>query len=100
MSTIEVACAPTDDGWRCEARVDDGRTAGRHVVTVRRADAARLLGGRAPVDDRDVEGLVRATFGFLLEREPQSSILASFDITVVARYFPEYETEIRRRRRG
>jgi hypothetical protein len=40
---------------------------------------------------------VRRSFEFLLEREPKESILASFDLTVIARYFPEYESEIARR---
>jgi hypothetical protein len=44
-----------------------------------------------------VERLVEATFAFLLEREPRSSILASFDPAVVRRYFPEYDAEVARR---
>jgi hypothetical protein len=39
---------------------------------------------------------VRACFDFLLEREPKESILRSFDVTVIGRYFPEFETTIRR----
>jgi len=30
-----------------------------------------------------------------LEREPKESILSRFDVTVVRRYFPEFEDEIR-----
>jgi hypothetical protein len=40
---------------------------------------------------------VRKSFLFLLEREPKESILRSFDLTVISRYFPEYEREITRR---
>jgi hypothetical protein len=32
-----------------------------------------------------------------LEREPKESILRSFELTVISRYFPEYEREIARR---
>ena len=37
------------------------------------------------------------SFRFLLEREPKESILRSFDLTVISRYFSEYEREITRR---
>jgi hypothetical protein len=33
----------------------------------------------------------------LLEREPKESILTRFDLSVIGRYFPEYEREIKRR---
>jgi hypothetical protein len=35
-----------------------------------------------------------ATFAFLLEREPKESILSSFDVSVIGRYFPGFEREI------
>jgi hypothetical protein len=37
---------------------------------------------------------VRAAFAFLLDREPKESILRRFDVTVIARYFPEFEETI------
>ena len=49
--------------------------------------------GLAGVPDDD---LVRASFLFLLEREPASSILRRFRLDVIERYFPEYRTEIGR----
>lgn len=42
-------------------------------------------------------GILLGVFRFLLEREPASAILASFDLEDVNRYFPEFEEEIRRR---
>ncbi len=33
-------------------------------------------------------------FAFLLEREPRESILHSFDLPVIGRYFPEWESEM------
>ncbi|MDZ7684333.1 MAG: hypothetical protein U5O39_04470 [Gammaproteobacteria bacterium] len=48
--------------------------------------AAELSGGDATDTD-----LVERSFEFLLEREPASSILRSFELPVIARYFPEYE---------
>jgi len=40
---------------------------------------------------------VRRSFEFLLEREPKESILTRFDLSLISRYFPEYEREIKRR---
>jgi hypothetical protein len=45
----------------------------------------------------DLERVVRASFEFLLEREPASSILPAFSLEVIGRYFPEYERELPRR---
>lgn len=46
------------------------------------------------------EELVRRSFEFLLEREPNTSILSSFAISSINRYFPEYEREMRDRIQG
>jgi hypothetical protein len=45
----------------------------------------------------DEARLVRASFEFLLEREPASSILRRFDLDVIGQYFPGYLDTIRRR---
>jgi hypothetical protein len=44
--------------------------------------------------------LVRASFEFLLEREPATSILHEFSLDLISRYFPGYPAEIRPRLRG
>lgn len=41
--------------------------------------------------------MVEASFAFLLERESRELILREFDLPLINRYFPEYESEIRRR---
>lgn len=64
-----------------------------HRVRVTKADLSRLSEDRAP------EELLRASFQFLLEREPNTSILASFALPLISRYFPEYEQDIRARLR-
>jgi hypothetical protein len=48
-----------------------------------------LTGGKANLAD-----CVRAAFRFLLEREPKESILSSFDITIISRYFPGFEQDL------
>lgn len=41
------------------------------------------------------EVLVEKSFEFLLDREPNTSILRSFELSVIGRYFPEYEGVIK-----
>jgi hypothetical protein len=41
-----------------------------------------------------MEMLVQKSFEFLLERESNTSILRSFDLPVIQRYFSEYERTI------
>ena len=40
--------------------------------------------------------LLEFSFKFLLERESNTSILPSFDINVITKYFPDYRDEVRR----
>lgn len=46
------------------------------------------------------EWLIIQSFKFLLEREPNTSILAEFDLKDISRYFPEFEAEITARVAG
>ncbi len=46
------------------------------------------------------EELVKASFGFLLEREPATSILHEFSLDIISGYFPGDPAEIRARLRG
>ena len=39
--------------------------------------------------------LLEYSFKFLLEREPNSSILSFFELNIISKYFPEYENEIK-----
>ena len=68
------------------------RTTTTHKVTVDPAYHEKLTGGHV-----SAEKLVEKSFEFLLEREANTSILSSFDLPVIGRYFPEYETTIRKR---
>jgi hypothetical protein len=86
---IDVRCGRDGAGWLCLVRVRAGPFATEHRVTVASGDLARL-DPAAP----DPERLVRAAFAFLLEREPASSILRSFDLPVIGRYFPGWEADV------
>jgi len=80
------------DKSRFRVRVSESARETTHEVTVSPSDYARLAGGKI-----EPEELVRRSFEFLLEREPKESILPQFDLSVISRYFPEYEQEIKRR---
>ena len=92
--TVEVHAKTEGDRWLCDVIVDDAGRRSRHAVTVSRADLERWAGG---AEREDVERLVTRSFEFLLEREPANAILASFDLSVIQRYFPEYDSAFRRR---
>jgi hypothetical protein len=90
MVTVHVE--PSGDGWTCVVAVDQGGDRTIHTVTVKKADAERWAGGSEP---GDVQDLVLRSFEFLLEREPAASILRTFDLATIQRYFPEYDRLIR-----
>ena len=90
MVTVEAQAQSA--GWVCQVGVDHAGERTRHTVTVSGAELARW--GRG--DRRqDVEDLVARSFDFLLLREPPTSILRSFELSAIQRYFPEYDREIR-----
>jgi hypothetical protein len=92
--TVEVSAQGTSSGWRCMVRVVDEQSTSEHSVDVTRADLERLDPGAI-----DPTELVRRSFEFLLEHERKESILRSFDLPAISRYFPEYERQIRRQDR-
>jgi hypothetical protein len=67
---------------------DDGGTS-THTVTLSGADWERLGKPFRSPDD-----LVRASFAYLLAREPKEQILASFDLSQISTYFPGWEREL------
>jgi hypothetical protein len=73
-------------------RVSEGRSETSHAVTVPPEYYQRLAGGKTQPEE-----LIKRSFEFLLERESKESILRRFELPAIARYFPEYEREIKRR---
>lgn len=61
----------------------------QHTVTLTPEYWQKLTNGRV-----SAETLIQKSFEFLLERESNTSILGSFDLPVIQRYFPEYERTI------
>jgi hypothetical protein len=91
---VDVDARALGKGWKCRVLVDTRGEHTEHSVTVSADDLRRWGRGSAK---EDVEDLVRRSFEFLLERETPSSILRTFDLPVIERYFPEYDRVITER---
>jgi hypothetical protein len=76
--------------FRVEVREGQGATT--HQVTV-----PERLGETLELREDDLGRVVLESFRFLLEREPATSILRQFSLGDIARYFPEYPSELARR---
>ncbi len=66
--------------------IRDARGESRHRVTMQ-ADEAERWAKLDAEPSRCVEAAIR----FLIEREPKESILTAFDMSVIRRYFPEFD---------
>lgn len=88
---IEVRCSDASDPFEFEVVVREGGTETHHKVTMSKRTYDQLTDGK-PAPERCIE----AAFRFLLDREPKESILGRFDVTVISRYFPEFERELSR----
>ncbi|MBI4486577.1 MAG: hypothetical protein HY655_11255 [Acidobacteria bacterium] len=73
-----------ESGARYVVTVEEGGGSTTHEVIVWPSDVERYAPGASP------EALVRASFEFLLAREPKEAILRRFELPVIERYFPEY----------
>ena len=82
---VEVRCAADGKGYRCAVDVSDATGTSHHVVRVSARDFDRWGHGRT------ADELVAESFAFLLAREPKESILKEFDLSVIKRYFPDYD---------
>jgi hypothetical protein len=69
--------------------VREKETQSHHLVTLDDAYYHLLTQGKITKED-----LIRKSFQFLLEREEKESILSTFNLRIIKRYFPEYEDEV------
>ena len=74
------------------AVVVESDTETEHRVTMSQAYYRELCGATVTH-----EFVIMSAFRFLLEREPNTAILAAFDLKDINRYFPEFEDEIKSR---
>jgi len=91
IDMIQVRRTAEQDPLIFEVVVREGKGETRHQVTMSRDTCERLTSGK-----HTPERCLEAAFKFLLDREPKESILRRFDVTAIARYFPEFEQEIPR----
>ena len=69
--------------------VEEGASRTEHIVTLDEEYYEKLTGKGISKEE-----LIERSFEFLLAREPKESILQSFNLKVISRYFPEYEKTI------
>lgn len=85
---IDVEQKNGGDRLEFDVMVRERKSETHHQVTMSKSTYERLTAGRVTP-----ERSVQAAFEYLLEREPKEAILASFDITIISKYFPGFETE-------
>lgn len=86
MATIDVTPAGNN---LFQVQVTDEQGSSSHEVAIPDGYPQEL-----GVEDVPLQDLVFESFRFLLEREPREQILGTFELPVIARYFPEYEDRI------
>jgi hypothetical protein len=79
------------DASHFRVRVIEAGSESTHQVTLDAKDHMKLTAGSVQPEE-----LIQKSFQFLLEREPKESILSRFDLSVISRYFPEFEREIKK----
>jgi hypothetical protein len=90
VADIDIQAAGEGSGeTRFRVTVREGDSTSEHEVTVTDGDYRRM-----GEQFDSYEDFVRASFEFLLEREPKESILPQFDVSTIPRYFPEFEREM------
>ena len=91
MAEIKVREVSSEgDTYGFDVEIVESGSSTRHRVRVGIADYQSLTDGI--ITPRE---LVEKSFEFLLEREPKESILSSFDLSVIGRYFEDYPSLIK-----
>lgn len=90
-SMIDVEQVKEGETMEFDVKVSESGGQTRHRVSMATATYEKLSHGRATPEE-----CIRAAFQFLLEREPKEAILSRFDVTVISRYFPNFEREFPR----
>jgi hypothetical protein len=84
-----------DDRWSYLVEVTESDGSGsqtRHRVSMEKQYYESISNGIIGPED-----FIKKSFEFLSKREDKDSILKEFNIKQIREYFPEYETEIRKR---
>ena len=83
---ITIQTVSVNDPMTFTVTVQEAGSESTHRVTMTAQTYQDLAHGKA-----EPESCIEAAFKFLLDREPKESILASFDITLISTYFPEFK---------
>lgn len=92
---IDVKQTNEGDPLQFMVTVREGTSETRHRVSMSKSTYEKLTYGKVRP-----ERCVRAAFEYLLDREPKEAILRNFDITIISKYFPGFETEFNRYLKG
>jgi len=69
----------------------NSNTTTTHIVTLSHEVHTNLTNDKVTKEE-----LLDFSFKFLLDREPNTSILSSFELTVISRYFSDYEKSVKK----
>ena len=85
---IKVVQSNSDDPMLFNVTVQEAGNETHHQGTMSKETYGNLTGGKV-----NPGRCIEVAFGFLLEREPKESILSSFDVAIISRYFPSFSSE-------
>jgi len=92
MDKITVVKDNALQGWKFTVYLSN-ETSTKHVVSMNQEQFDALREGKHVMP----EYVIEKSFEFLLEREPKESILSEFDISVISKYFPDFEEKIKKK---
>jgi hypothetical protein len=78
-----------DERFVFRVQVVEGETQTTHKVELDRDEYQKLSDGKISPQE-----FIQCSFEYLLDRESKESILSSFNVSVISRYFPEYPSQI------
>jgi hypothetical protein len=76
-----------EDGWVFRVELIEDKDKTEHTVSLPRAYYEKLAKG----NKLSPEKLIQKSFEFLLSKEPKESILTSFTLSDINKYFPDFE---------
>jgi hypothetical protein len=92
MKEVTVTQQNTNDQeWQFDVTVNSDSTT-HHTVTLTKDYWTKLTNETTPPEE-----LINLSFKFLMNRESNESILRNFNLEVIQTYFPEYESDIKRK---
>ena len=85
---IKVTQTGKEEPMDFSVRVEEGGSTTNHRVTMSQSTFEELTDGSV-----SPQRCVEAAFEFSLKNESKESILSSFDVTIISKYFPGFRSE-------